>query len=240
MSSKNTDNGWRWWLTHVGIPVGAICATIIASVIATKCHRDSPETVGPQPTPRSEPQISMTDYLKVTAEYEARKEDLRKRTPPFAYTLVPGCSTKWVNYEGKRIWVKDAEGLSCSDNCPVEPLAALIEEDKTHFYEAGSIRAFPPAAPRLEGTVPHECFPPVDGVCSVNVPLAKVGQAVTFEAFGLGGSGEYAYSWAGPDGPAGQHRQVVTSFSTPGIKSLTVRITSNGQNIYKTCEVAVR
>lgn len=180
---------------------------------------------------------SVAEYAKLAEEENAKVENLRRKSPPFAYTLVRDCHTNWVNFEGKRVWVKDKGGLACGELCGWEPLGVYIPVDRTHYYEAGEIRAY--SAPETLPEIPPGCYPPVDGTCSVNKSRISVGESVTFEGWGTGGDGTYAYSWVGDEGRNAQTRQAVTSFSTPGVKSMTVRITSNGQNIYKTCEVIV-
>ena len=83
------------------------------------------------------------------------------------------------------------------------------------------------------------CFPQVDGYGTVEPRIAKVGQPVVFTGYGLGGDHYYLYTWGGDDGLSGQTKSVTHTYSTPGNKSATVKITSNGQNIYKTVEVIV-
>jgi hypothetical protein len=83
-------------------------------------------------------------------------------------------------------------------------------------------------------------YPPVDGYCEVTPKIAEVGSRVTFTAGGLGGANQYVYTWLGDDGVVSQHRTVTVVYHTPGPKSATVRITSNGQNVYRTATVQIR
>jgi hypothetical protein len=86
----------------------------------------------------------------------------------------------------------------------------------------------------------HECYPNVGGYCEVSVSEANIGQTVTFTGYGQGGTNYYAYSWAGDEGLTGGTKSVSKTYSTAGTKSATVRITSNGQSVYKTCSVVIK
>ena len=182
----------------------------------------------------AEYQRSFADLQKEAIEHNTRVAELRQKTPPFGYALTEDCSTSWTNFNGKRIWVKDPKGLSCGETCLWEPLGIYVEEDKTHYYDGGVVREFANGS-----TVPPsdaDCFPELDGACGANVLRPRIGQAVTFQVTPYGGDGEYAYTWEGGEG---ESPQLVKSFATEGKKSVTVRITSNGQNVYRTCNVVV-
>lgn len=116
------------------------------------------------------------------------------------------------------------------------PLGVFIEEDKTHYYEAGEVKEIPnvETLPVYSG-----CYPHVDGTCGVSVTHVGVGQAVTFNAWGSGGSGKYIYNWLGDDEKSGIRKELVTSYSTPGLKRMRVRIFSNGEHVDRNCSVLV-
>lgn len=85
-----------------------------------------------------------------------------------------------------------------------------------------------------------DCLPNVDGYCQANVSQANIGDTVTFTGYGQGGSGFYTYTWSGTDGLSGNTRTVNKSYSTSGTKTATVYITSNGQQVTRTCSVVIR
>lgn len=70
-----------------------------------------------------------------------------------------------------------------------------------------------------------------NGTCAPSVTTATVGQAVTWTASNqTGGNGNYTYSWSGIDHPAANGNASITkTYTTPGTKTMTMRITSNGQ-----------
>lgn len=82
-------------------------------------------------------------------------------------------------------------------------------------------------------------FPPVDGYCEVNPQSAKVGEPVRFGAYGQGGTQYYAFSWAGDDGISFGGKSFDATYHTPGRKAATVRITSNGASVYRTCTTEI-
>lgn len=82
-------------------------------------------------------------------------------------------------------------------------------------------------------------YPSVDGQCEVAPETAKVGEVIVFSALGAGGSGLYVFSWLGDEGLTSQNRTVKVRYHTPGQKSATVRITSNGQSVYRTATVEI-
>jgi hypothetical protein len=181
----------------------------------------------------AEYQRPYADLEREAIEHNTKVAELRQKTPPFGYALTEDCSTSWTNFNGRRVWVKDAKRLSCSETCPWEPLGIYVEEDKAHYYDGGVIREFANSS-----TIPisEDCFPQLDGACAANILRPRIGQAVTFQVAPYGGSGEYAYTWENGEE---ESPQFVKSFATAGKKTVTVQITSNGQNVYRTCNVVV-
>lgn len=78
-----------------------------------------------------------------------------------------------------------------------------------------------------------------DGVCSVSPSTVSVGDTVHWGASGSGGTGTYTYSWSGTDGLSGATDALAKIYSSPGIKSGTVEITSGSNAVTKTCSVTV-
>lgn len=237
-ASRGTRRAWR--IRYVLIPL--LVATIVAMVglvsfIFSKGRLQPPgiDSTGEKATERAQP--TLADLEREAIEQDAKVEELRQKTPPFGYSLAENCDTTWINFNEKRVWVRDAKGLICDGACSTEPLGVYIEEDKFHYYDAGVIKAFPPeeaVPPILEG-----CFPQLDGVCATSSPRVHVGETVIFKVAPYGGTGEYVYTWEGGEGELFARPEFVTSFSTAGKQSRTVRITSNGQNFYATCSVIV-
>jgi hypothetical protein len=79
----------------------------------------------------------------------------------------------------------------------------------------------------------------LEAVCLASPRVARVGEPVTFQANALGGSGYFAYSWVGDDGVASTYRMFTVTYASPGRKAATVRATSAGTSVYRTCEVTV-
>lgn len=104
-----------------------------------------------------------------------------------------------------------------------------FSEDAAKLLRTGQ-RTLPP---------PEVLYPPVDGYCEVTLRIAKIGDLVTFSAFGHAGNNLYVYSWSGDDGLVSHNRTVIVRYHTPGRKEATVRITSNGQNVYRTASILI-
>jgi hypothetical protein len=92
--------------------------------------------ITPTPTP---PPVPAPD-----TETEKRNkaiEALRQKSPPYGYRFSANSSEIWTHYNGKRIWVKDAKGITGQLDCAIEPLGVFIEEDTHHYFDAGDIKA---------------------------------------------------------------------------------------------------
>lgn len=74
--------------------------------------------------------------------------------------------------------------------------------------------------------------------CAVDKVSATVGTPVTWtvEAIGSGNYTNYSYAWTGSDGLSGNQSSIITTYTTPGLKSAVVTITTqNGQSQSKAC-----
>lgn len=221
--------GHKWWIAAVVIPLA------VAVIGLVRCGGDKTPPVNVVINNITGlPQV-IANPKQLAAQQGLRLEELTEKRAPFAYRLSE-CAKTWINYEGKRIWVKDPAGLYCSENCPIEPLGLLIAEDDSRYYDGGKITSVIDAPP---GPTPPQCFPHVDGVCTVDTPKVVLGTPVIFTGWGSGGSGLYVFTWIGDDDNRSQDKDLIANFKTPGVKSATVRITSNGENIYRTCSVIV-
>lgn len=58
---------------------------------------------------------------------------------------------------------------------------------------------------------------------------------VNWTAYASGGNGAYSYSWTGSDGLYGSNQTMYYIYSTPGVKTASVTVYSNGQSITQSC-----
>lgn len=72
--------------------------------------------------------------------------------------------------------------------------------------------------------------------CSANPNPQSIDDSVTWSASASGGSGGYSYSWSGSDGLTGSGSSVQKSYSTTGMKSASVMVTSGAQATSVACE----
>jgi len=79
----------------------------------------------------------------------------------------------------------------------------------------------------------------LEGSCSASPYNSRVGANVSWNASAYGSYGNYTYSWSGTDGLYGNGQYVSKSYNTPGYKTATVTIYSNGQSITRTCSTNV-
>ena len=78
----------------------------------------------------------------------------------------------------------------------------------------------------------------LDGSCSANPSSVYVGNTVNWNANGTGGTGSYTYSWSG-ENISGNNQNPQVTYYTPGTRTASVVITSNGQSITRQCSVTV-
>jgi len=77
------------------------------------------------------------------------------------------------------------------------------------------------------------------GSCSVNASSLAIGQAAAFSVAVSGGTGSYSYSWTGSDGLSGSNSSVSKVYSSAGVKTASVTVTSVAQSISRSCSVVV-
>ena len=80
---------------------------------------------------------------------------------------------------------------------------------------------------------------PIEAACIASPAIARIGQLVEFQAVSLGGNGYFVYEWSGDDGVYSLYRRFSATYSTPGRKTVTVKITSGDRSILRTCQVTV-
>lgn len=78
------------------------------------------------------------------------------------------------------------------------------------------------------------------GYCEAVSPSSpEVGDKVTWRAYPSGGDGDYDYDWSGSESLDGDERTVYKEYDNDGRKTATVRITSDGHTITKTCDIEI-
>lgn len=84
-----------------------------------------------------------------------------------------------------------------------------------------------------------DCFPPVQGSCYANVSRGQTGDLITWTADAYDGNGYYSYDWSGTDNLASFYPVIDKRYTTTGTKNASVRITSYGVTITRTCSVVI-
>ncbi|MES2436694.1 MAG: SpaA isopeptide-forming pilin-related protein [Patescibacteria group bacterium] len=77
------------------------------------------------------------------------------------------------------------------------------------------------------------------GYCTANPTSAYVNETINWSSSATGGNGNYSYSWTGTDGLSSNNQNVSRSYGTPGQKTATVTIYSNGQQVSQTCTIYI-
>lgn len=86
---------------------------------------------------------------------------------------------------------------------------------------------------------PYTPTNPINGTCYASPANVTVGQSVTWNVSANGGNGYYTYSWSGTDNLYGNNSNVNWSYSTPGYKTASVYIVSDGRNTQINCSGSV-
>jgi len=75
--------------------------------------------------------------------------------------------------------------------------------------------------------------------CLANPSSINTGNSTTFTANATGGTGAYTYSWSDNSGTFGSSSSATKSYSTAGVKTATVLVTSGSQSRTANCNVTV-
>ena len=75
----------------------------------------------------------------------------------------------------------------------------------------------------------------LDVTCYPNTMTASTGETVTWRASAFGGNGDYYITWRGTNGLSGYGSNLDTEYSSSGVKSASVTVTSGGRSISKNC-----
>ena len=79
----------------------------------------------------------------------------------------------------------------------------------------------------------------LDASCSGSPSNPDIDERVTWTARPTGGDGNYKYEWSGTNGLDGNNKSIYKNYNDSGTKNATVRITSDGETITRTCNVRV-
>ncbi|MEK7120614.1 MAG: PKD domain-containing protein, partial [Patescibacteria group bacterium] len=81
--------------------------------------------------------------------------------------------------------------------------------------------------------------PSLNVSCGVNSSTYQIGNNVNWYSNISGGSGSYNYSWSGTDGLSGNSSSINRSYSSVGIKTATIYVTSGNQSAQATCQTNI-
>lgn len=81
--------------------------------------------------------------------------------------------------------------------------------------------------------------PAISASCSVSPTSATTGQSVTWSASVSGGTGSYTYSWSGTNSLSGSSASVAKTYTTTGIKTASVTVTSGSLSSTVPCSNSV-
>ncbi len=77
------------------------------------------------------------------------------------------------------------------------------------------------------------------GSCSITPTNTETGKAVVWTASASGGTGNISYSWSGTEGLSGSGTSVSKTYTTEGVKTGSVTITSGTQSITRNCTTVI-
>jgi len=82
-------------------------------------------------------------------------------------------------------------------------------------------------------------IPTLIASCSATPSSADIGSPITWSSSASGGTGSYAYSWAGTDSLSGSNSSVSKSYSSAGSKIATITVISGTQSATANCSATV-
>lgn len=141
--------------------------------------------------------------------------------PNRAYTSVPACPS-------------NPAGKTCTTGiCRVNSISAC--NILTDIYTCSAASPAPSAGASATVLVTN----PVAGSCSVTPTSIYTNGSATWSAVPSGGTGSYVYSWSGADGLSGATASVSKTYTTSGVKTGSVVITSGGSSKSINCSNSV-
>ncbi len=82
-------------------------------------------------------------------------------------------------------------------------------------------------------------IPAVIASCSVIPSITTIGNPVIWSVSASGGTGSYSYSWSGSDSLSGAGSTLVKTYSSAGVKTGIIVVTSGSQSITRTCSAYI-
>ncbi len=86
---------------------------------------------------------------------------------------------------------------------------------------------------------PYPQYPPLQVSCYVGSSSVFIGDTVNWTASVSGGDGSYYYTWSGTEGLSGYGASINKTYYSPGYKTASVTVTSDGQTISRGCNGSV-
>ncbi|MEI7424712.1 MAG: hypothetical protein WCK10_01170, partial [Candidatus Staskawiczbacteria bacterium] len=121
---------------------------------------------------------------------------------------------------------------SCSVDCNISNIVSTSCANTQETSFAPSIKL------TRKETNTCECSTTIGGSCSVSPTTGNVGAPATWTATATGGTGTYSYIWSGMSGVdslSGTGATITKTYTTPGVKTGSVRITSGDSYITVNC-----
>ena len=79
----------------------------------------------------------------------------------------------------------------------------------------------------------------LDASCVINPNNVNVNDTVVASGSASGGTGSYSYLWSGPDGISGSGQTVSGRFTSTGLKTVYLTVTSGSQSVSRSCNAYV-
>jgi len=167
--------------------------------------------------------VANSNPLTVTC---APSDILNSAGQPVTWTAVPSGSTGNYTYE----WTGD-DGLTGTNN----PLSKTYSTtgDKTATVTVTSGTSVKSAT--CSTTTFDTPLEPLTVTCTPSDILNSAGQPITWTAVPSGGNGIYTYNWTGTDDLAGTNNPLPKIYNTPGVKTVTVTVSSGASVESATC-----
>jgi hypothetical protein len=104
--------------------------------------------------------------------------------------------------------------------------------NNSYAYQYGGTYAYtyPTYTPTNYYAAPVTYYAPLTASCYPTASTAYTGNTVTWTSSVSGGNGSYSYSWSGTDSLSGYSSSVAIPYYSPGVKTASVTIYSNGQS----------
>lgn len=88
-------------------------------------------------------------------------------------------------------------------------------------------------------TPPPVVKPALEASCYISPNSVYINDTVTMSANATGGTGSYTYYWSGSDGISGSSQVITGRFTSIGLKTVSLTVTSGTQSVTRTCSATV-